>query len=176
MNLAKNNPNQILFVIHSVEKYMGSCSSNEGHSLQKIRVSVRRGFTLMEVMIVTALLTLVIAGATGAICSGRLISRRLSDYSAAMAVVEAKMADIRNATYNPPNSPFGSTTVVLTSASSNDLDQAGVSFVVSGTVTSKIEPTASGHLVTVTGTFNTRRTPITVSLQSVVNKFSAGQQ
>jgi hypothetical protein len=127
-------------------------------------------------MIVTALLALLIVGAAGAICTGNLISRRMSDYTAAMAVVEAKVEDIRAATYNPPNSPFGSTAVTLTNASSIALDQAGTTFVVSGTVTSKIEPVASGHLVTVTGTFQTRRTPITVTMQTVVNKYSAGQQ
>jgi len=56
------------------------------------------------------------------------------------------------------------------------LDQAGTTFVVPGTVTSVITPVTNGHLVTVSGTFQTRRTPITVTLQTVVNKYSAGQQ
>ena len=70
----------------------------------------------MEVMVVLALLTALIAGAAGALYSSNLISRRLSDYTAAFAVVEAKLEDIRAGTYNPPNSPFGSTPVTLTSA------------------------------------------------------------
>ena len=130
----------------------------------------------MEVMVVLALLTALIAGAAGALYSSNLISRRLSDYTAAFAVVEAKLEDIRAGTYNPPNSPFGSTPVTLTSATTIALNQAGVSFVVPGTLTSKIEPVASGHLVTVTGVFQTRRKPITVVLQTVVNRYSAGQQ
>jgi Tfp pilus assembly protein PilE len=135
-----------------------------------------RGTTLLEVMVVTALMTILMAVAAASVCTGNLISRRLSDYTAAMAVVEAKMEDIRAVTYNPPTAPFGSTAVTTTSTSSIDLSQSGTTFIVTGTVTSKIEPVANGHLVTVTGTFQTRRKPLTITLQSVVNKYSAGQQ
>jgi Tfp pilus assembly protein PilX len=127
-------------------------------------------------LVVISLLTLLIVGAAGAVCTGKRISRRLSDYTAAAAVVEAKVEDIRAATYNPPNSPFTASTVTLTNASSIALDQAGTSFVVAGTVTSTIQPVTSGHLVTVTGTFQSQGKPIVVTLQTVVNKFSAGQQ
>ena len=134
------------------------------------------GYTLVEVMIVSALLGILMIAVAGSLSTGNVISRRLADYTAAMAVVQAKMEDIRAATYNPPTSPFTASTVILTNVSSIDLDQAGTKFVVSGTITSKIEPVTSGHLVTVTGTFQTRNKPITVSLQTVVNKYSAGQQ
>ncbi len=141
-----------------------------------LRHQSAKGYTLVEVMVVMALLAGLIAAAAGAISSGNLVARRLSDYTAAMAVVQAKMDDIRAATYNPPTSPFTASVVVLTNASSIDLNQAGATFVVPGTVTSTITPVTAGHLVTVTGTFQTRRNPITVSLQTVVNKYSAGQQ
>jgi Tfp pilus assembly protein PilX len=150
--------------------------SDEFVALRKARRQSIGGYTLVEVMVLMPLLTLLMIGAAGAISTGNTITRRLSDYTAALAVVEAKVEDIRAATYNPPNSPFTSSTVTLTNSSSIELDQAGATFVVAGTVTSKIEPTASGHLVTVTGTFQTRRSPITVSMQTVVNKYSAGQQ
>lgn len=149
---------------------------NGSLSFSGMRKSRRGGYTLVEVMVVLALLTALIAGATGALYSSNLISRRLSDYTAAFAVVEAKLEDIRAGTYNPPNSPFGFTPVTLTSSTTIALDQAGVNFIVPGTLTSRIEPVASGHLVTVTGVFQTRRRPITVVLQTVVNRYSAGQQ
>jgi len=135
-----------------------------------------RGYTLVEVMVVIGLLALLIAGAAGALYSGNLVSRRLADYTAALAVVEAKVEDIRAATYNPPNSPFTASTVTLTNASSIDLNQSGTTFTVTGTVTSVIQPVTSGHLVTVTGVFQTRKSPISVTLQTVVNKYSSGQQ
>jgi len=134
------------------------------------------GYTLVEVMVVTALLTLLMVAAAGSISAGKLISTRLSDYTAAMAVVEAQIDNIRSTTYNPPTSPFTSSTVVLTNTSSIALNQAGATFIIPGTITSTIQPIASGHLVTVSGTFQTRGKPITVSLQTVVNTFAAGQQ
>ena len=135
-----------------------------------------KGFTLVEVLVVITLLTLLMGAAASSIASGKLIARRLSDYTAALSLVQAKVDDIRAANYNPPTSPFGASAVVLTNATSIDLNQAGTAFVISGTVTSTITPVTAGHLVTVTGTFQTRRKPITVSLQTVVNKYSAGQQ
>lgn len=135
-----------------------------------------RGYTLVEVMIVIGLVAMLMVAAAASVSSGKLMSQRLSDYTAAMAVVSAKVEDIRAATYNPPNSPWGASTTTLTNNSSIALDQAGTTFTIPGTVTSVITPVTNGHLVTVTGTFQTRRKPITVTLQTVVNKYSAGQQ
>ena len=56
------------------------------------------------------------------------------------------------------------------------LDQAGQTFRIPGTIISKTEPVAAGHLVTVTGTFQTPGRPFSVSLQTVVNEYSGGQQ
>jgi len=112
----------------------------------------------------------------GAIISMDTCTRRTADYNAALAVVEAKIEDIRAATYNPPNSPWTSSTVSLTNSSSVDLNQAGVTFLVPGTVVSTITPVAAGHLVTVTGTFQEPRGALTISLQTLVNQYAAGQQ
>jgi prepilin-type N-terminal cleavage/methylation domain-containing protein len=134
-------------------------------------------FTLVEVLIVMGLIGLLMISGMGALFSMDLCSRRTADYNAALAVVEAKIEDIRAATYNPPNGTnFNSTTVWLTNSDSIALDKAGVTFKVPGTLVSKIEPMASGHLVTVTGTFQEPRLVLTVSLQTVVNKYSGGQQ
>jgi len=134
------------------------------------------GYTLIEVMVVTALLTILATVAFASIYTGKQIARRMTDYTAALQIVEAKMQDIRVATYNPPTAPFGSTATTITNNYSIDLNQTGATFIVSGTVVSKFEPIANGHLVTVTGTFQTPHKPITVTLQSVVNKYSGGQQ
>ena len=49
-------------------------------------------------------------------------------------------------------------------------------FLVSGNVVSKVQPVAAGHLITVTGTFRAPYRPVSVTLQTVVNNFSGGQQ
>jgi len=133
-------------------------------------------FTLIEVMVVMALLTILMIAGMGALYSMDLCSRRVADYTAATAVVEAKLQDIKAATYNPPNYPFQTTTVYVTNSDSISLDKVGTSFKVSGTLISEIKPVASGHLVTVTGTFQEPRGSLTVTLQTLVNKFSGGEQ
>jgi Tfp pilus assembly protein PilV len=146
---------------------------------QESRLAVGAGaqaFTLVEVLITMALVMILITAGMGAILSMDLCTRRTADYNAALAVVEAKIENIRAATYNPPNSLFKSSIVYVTNTSSVALDQAGVTFKVPGTVVSKTEPAAAGHLVTVTGTFQEPKLALTVSLQTVVNKYSAGQQ
>ena len=135
-----------------------------------------QAFTLVEVLIVMGLVMILVTAGMGAILAMDLCTRRTGDYNAALAVVEAKIEDIRAATYNPPNSPWKSTPVYLTNSSSVALDEAGVTFKVPGKLISKIEPVASGHLVTVTGTFSEPKRALTLSLQTVVNKYSAGQQ
>lgn len=136
----------------------------------------KSAFSLVEVLVVLGLMTFLILAAMGALLSMDMSTRRGADYNAALAVVEAKVADIQAATYNPPNSPWTSSTVYLTNSDSISLDQAGVQFKVPGTLVSTISPAAAGHLVTVTGTFNEPRKSLTITLQTVVNKFSAGQQ
>lgn len=134
-------------------------------------------FSLIEVMIVMSLVTVMMITGFGAIFSMDLCSRRLADYTAATAIVEAKVQDIRAATYAPPNANFGTNTITITNSDSVSLNQAGTTFTVRGTLVSKIQPVASGHLVTVTGTFvEPRGANMTVSMQTLVNKYSGGQQ
>ncbi len=123
-----------------------------------------------------ALMTILMVSTFSGIFSMKLGSSRLADFTAMTAVAEAKVADIRAATYNPPNYPFGSSTTYLTNTGSIALDRAGATFFVPGTVVSKIELVPSGHLITVTATFQTPGKAISTTLQTVVNKFSGGQQ
>jgi len=154
--------------------YITSAGCPSG-KLRRSRVA-GQGFTLVEVMVVTLLLAFLLIAGMGAIFSMDLCSRRMADYTAATAIVEAKLADIRAATYNPPNANFATNTIYLTNSDSISLDRAGVTFKVPGTLISEIKPVAAGHLVTVTGTFKEPRGDLTVTLQTVVNKFSGGQQ
>jgi type II secretory pathway pseudopilin PulG len=135
-----------------------------------------RAFSLVEVMIVMGLIMMLMVAGVGALLTMNLCTRRTADYNAALAVVEAKIQDIRAATYNPPNYPWTSSTLYLTNSDSIALNAAGITFQVPGTVISTITPVSAGHLVTVTGTFQEPRLALTVTLQTVVNKYSAGQQ
>jgi type II secretory pathway pseudopilin PulG len=135
------------------------------------------GFTLIETLVVLALMVTVIASALAAMVQMQISSARAGEVNAAMAIVEAKAQDIRAVYYNPPVYPFTAGTVYVTNNDSIDLDTAGVKFKVPGTVISKIENAGSlGHLITVTATFQTPRLAMTQTVQTVVNKFTGGQQ
>lgn len=133
-------------------------------------------FTLVEVLVVMLLLTMLIVASGAGIMALDRSSRRVADYNAAMAVAEAKMHSIRAATYNPPTWPFKTNLVQLTNSSSIALAKSGTNFLVSGTVLSKIQPVSAGHLVTVTATFLEPNQSFTVTLQSLVNRYSGGEQ
>ncbi len=136
----------------------------------------RNAFSLVEVLVVMVLLTMLIISAGAGIMAMDKSSRRLADYTAAMAVAEAKMHSIRAASYVPPTAPFGASTVLLTNTSSIALAIAGTNFLVSGTVISRIQPVSAGHLVTVTATFQEPERNISVTVQSLVNRYSGGTQ
>jgi prepilin-type N-terminal cleavage/methylation domain-containing protein len=138
----------------------------------------RMAFTLVEVMVVMGLAGILMVAGMGALFSLDLCSRRTSDYNAALAVVEAKIEDIRASTYDAPNSPWVSTgSYVKTESASVALDKAGVTFQVPGTLVSKFEAWGIyGHRVTVTGTFDEPRGSISVTLQTVINQYSCGRQ
>jgi len=139
--------------------------------------SPSEAFTLVEVLVVMGLTGFLIVAGMGSLFSMDLCTRRTADYNAALAVVEAKIEDVRAATYNPPHGTnFNASTVWLTNSDSIALDKAGVTFQVPGTLVTKIEPVAWGHLVTVTGTFQEPRLAFTITLQTLVNKYSGGQQ
>ena len=135
------------------------------------------GFTLVEVMIVMALAGILMVAGMGALFSLDLCSRRTADYNAALAVVEAKLEDIRASTYSPYNPPWLAAPYSKTESASVALDKAGVTFQVPGTLVSKFEPCGIyGHLVTVTGTFNEPRGSISITLRTVINQYSSGRQ
>lgn len=106
---------------------------------------------------------------------------RQAYYTAAMSIVEGGIADLRSYPYNPPNYPFESGTLVLTNTNySIRLGPAGTNLVIPGTVYSTVEPVGSyQHLVTVMWTNAlpgqaSASHPLSVSLQAIVNKYSAG--
>lgn len=163
-----------------VNLYFNSSTKSRGRLCRSFAPPASRpweqAFTLVEVSVVMLLLTVLMIASYGALFSMDLCTRRGADYIAAMTVVEAKIMDIQNATYNPPNNDFNSSTNYVTNTDSISLDQVGTTLRVNGTIISRIEPVAAGHLVTVTGTFHEPRGDLTVSQQTVVNRFSGGQQ
>jgi prepilin-type N-terminal cleavage/methylation domain-containing protein len=134
------------------------------------------GFTLVEVMVVMALLTVLIVGCFGSILCMKLVARRTADFTAGMALAESKIHDIRAVLYSATNTIFSSTsTTTNINSVSVDLNSAGTTFQIPGTVISTIQPIAWGHLVTVSVIIRESRLNQTNTLQTVVNTYSGGR-
>lgn len=108
-------------------------------------------------------------------------SSGLAAYVATTAAVEGEIEKIRALTYNPPSGVYFKSSVTRwTNKQAIFLNKAGSDLLVNGTVVAEIQPVGDsigdGHLVTVTGSFATPGKPTVVSLQTVVNRFSGGQQ
>jgi type II secretory pathway pseudopilin PulG len=138
----------------------------------------QRAFTIIEGVVVLALMVMLIAATLSGILGTQISSSRVAEYNAALAIIEAKMEDIRAVYYSPPNYPYTTNSVLyITNTDAISLDKAGTSFLIQGTVISKIEYKGSlGHLVTVTATFQNPRTNMTLTLQTFVNKYCGGYQ
>lgn len=134
------------------------------------------GFTLVEVMIVVALVVMLIIAGIGATTAMQMSAKRVSDHTSVRAVVQARLQAVRAASYRPPNFPFTAAVVTLTNNAAIYLDKTGQKYLVAGQVKTRIEPVPTGHLVTVSGRFPVGKRVIAVELSSVVNKFSGGQQ
>ena len=127
-------------------------------------------------MLVTIVLVsmLIVAGISSLMMMERS-SARLADYTAAAALVRGRLEAIIAATYAPPASPFTSIAVRRTNAASIALQKGSTNYLVRGSVLSVIQPVAAGHLVTVTGTFPLPGKQLVVAEQTLVNRFSGGQ-
>lgn len=137
----------------------------------------QRAFTLVEVSMTVGLLMIVIGSALSALMFLQRSSARLADHTAALAAVHGRVEAIRAATYNPPNAPFYvATTVKITNQISLAVGKSGTNYMVPGTLISTVTPSAAGHMVNVTGTFQARGATLVVSLETLVNRFAGGQQ
>ena len=144
-------------------------------NLQRPRSAARSAFTLLEVLIASGLLLgLVLAGMNAVFVLDKS-SRRLAELTSAMALVQGRLEEVRTFDYNPPLAPFVAGATVTSNAVSISLDKGGTQYQVPGTLITRIEPVASGHLVTVSASFNSLGSPVQAQLQTVLNKFSGGQ-
>ena len=147
-----------------------------GRGVHRPTPGLIRAFTLLEVMLTMSLVVVLIASSMSALLYLNSASARLADHTAAMAAVQGRVEAIRAATYNPPNAPFFTATEVkLTNVVSVAVGKNG-DYLEPGTIVSTITPSAAGHLVTVTGTFQARGVPLVITMQTLVNRFAGGQE
>jgi type II secretory pathway pseudopilin PulG len=134
------------------------------------------GFTLIEVVIGIAMMFMLIVSAIGAITLLDRASRSQSEDTTALEVAQGKLEEFQATKYNPPASPFLSTTTWATNQVVLALNKTGTTNRAAGVLISKVQPVANGHLVTVSVVFtNMNLTPLTAQLQTLINQHSPGQ-
>ena len=153
----------------------------QAKTLGRLSSSPAFAFTLIEVLVTVALMLLLIATSFSALMFLNRSSASLSSQVAAMSAVHGQLEKFTALTYNPPSGNyFKSTATRWTNNQSIYLGKTGTNLLVSGKLVTEISPVGTnvgtGHLITVTGTFATPYAPTVVSLQTIVNKFSGGQQ
>jgi type II secretory pathway pseudopilin PulG len=138
---------------------------------RKSRVA-EAGFTLIEIVIVSVLMLSLVIVTWNALLMLDLGTRRMSEQTSALAIVQGKLEEIRNESYNPPTSPYTAATLTTTTNVSFAIDAAGTNFLVNGQMIIEYKPAAVGHLVTVTASFTNFGKSYSPQVQTVINKFS----
>src|SRR5262249_44476706 len=134
------------------------------------------GFTLIEVVIGIAMLFMLIVSAIGAVTLLDRASRSQSEDTTALEIAQGKLEEFQATKYNPPLSPFVSTTTYTTNQVILALNKTGTNTRAAGILVSKVQPVANGHMVTVSVVFtNMNLTPVTATLQTLINQHSPGQ-
>jgi prepilin-type N-terminal cleavage/methylation domain-containing protein len=133
------------------------------------------GFTLLEVLVTMVLSLLVIIVAINSLYVFDNTTRRVAVHNSALVIAEARLEEVRATEYNPPNTPFTSASGYTTNAITIALDEKGSNYLVKGSVITYFQPVAAGHLVTANVHFTNQGRPLSVGLQTLVNKFSGGQ-
>ncbi|HEY2952873.1 MAG TPA: type II secretion system protein [Verrucomicrobiae bacterium] len=135
----------------------------------------RDGFSLIEIVIVIGLMSILIVAGLSTITLLDRSARRQAVHTTAMELAQGKIEELQSTAYNPPTAPFMASTTIQTTNVVLSLNKTGTSNAITGTMAAVISPVAQGHLVTVTVTSTNYNQPMTVQLQTVVNKSSGGQ-
>jgi len=103
------------------------------------------------------------------------VSRRQGLHTTMLEAAQGRLEEMRATPYNPPVSPYCASNIVQTTNLVLALNRAGNSTLLSGVLKTVVSPKSQGHLVTVTVTATNNSQPMTVQLQTLVNKKSGGQ-
>jgi len=137
--------------------------------------SRQRAFSLVEIVVVLALIGILVVAVFNMVTMMDRVSRRQGLHTTMLEAAQGRLEEMRATPYNPPLSPYGASNIVQTTNIVLALNRAGNSTVLSGVLKTVVSPKSQGHLVTVTVTATNNSQPMTVQLQTVVNKKSGGQ-
>jgi prepilin-type N-terminal cleavage/methylation domain-containing protein len=134
----------------------------------------QEGFSLVEIVVVLGLIGILVVAVFNMVTVMDRVSRRQGLHTTMLEAAQGRLEEMRATPYNPPVSPYGASNIVQTTNIVLALNRTG-SNLLSGVLKTVVSPKSQGHLVTVTVTATNNSQPMTVQLQTLVNKKSGGQ-
>lgn len=135
----------------------------------------RDAFTIMEGLIVTFLSMLLVIAGLGAVMLFDRLTRRMALQEAAVVIAEGQLEQYRSVAYTNTTT-FKSTSYFETNMITFSLNDQGTRYSVTGRVVNYFQPVTAGHLITSSVDYTQINQRVSVSLQTVLNNYTGGQQ
>lgn len=160
-------------------RLIGTIALSENKTVSSQKTVTRRcrgaGFTLMEILVVMALLMMLVIAAISALTLLDRSSLRQAQHTTAVEVAQGRLDEILATKYEPPKVPFTSTNYTVTTNATLTISKSGTNATTVAVVTSLVEPAGVGHVATVIVRYTNYDQPTSVRLQTLINKHSGGQ-
>jgi type II secretory pathway pseudopilin PulG len=133
------------------------------------------GFSIVEVVIVLGLLLVLVLAAASTLTLLDRSSRRHAVETSALEILRGTAEAYRAIPYNPPDEPFTSSVTGTTNVVTIALGKSGNTNELTGTLKTELRPLAQGHLLSLSLALSAYNQPMTVTLQTLINKNCLGQ-
>jgi type II secretory pathway pseudopilin PulG len=145
-----------------------------GRSRMRVRGG-QRAFTIIEGLVVTFLSMLLVIAGLGAVMLFDKLTRRMALQEAAVVIAEGQLEQLRGVKYTNTG-VFTSSSYYQTNLVTFSLNDQGTTYSVTGRVVNYFQPVTAGHLITSSVDYTQINQRVSVSLQTLMNNFTGGQQ
>ena len=135
----------------------------------------QNAFTIIEGLVVTFLSMLLVIAGLGAVMLFDKLTRRMALQEAAVVIAEGQLEQYRSVNYTN-SGVFGSSSYYQTNMVTFSLNDQGTRYSVTGRVVNYFQPVTAGHLLTSSVDYTQINQRVSVSLQTLMNNYTGGQQ
>ena len=135
----------------------------------------QRAFTIIEGLVVTFLSMLLVIAGLGAVMLFDKLTRRMALQEAAVVIAEGQLEQFRGVQYTNTG-VFTSSSYYQTNMVTFSLNDQGTRYSVTGRVVNFFQPVTAGHLITSSVDYTQINQRVSVSLQTLMNNYTGGQQ